>query len=126
LFDRMPILPDRWRGRPASLRSRGRPGLEFDPDRRVVARLPPASHLAIDASRLEARGDRRAQQQVVDAQSSVSGVGVTEIIPECVYALAGMQRSQGVGPTLCGKPAKRVSHLDAKQRVVDPSPRLMD
>jgi len=63
---------------------------------------------------------------MVDAQSGVARVGVTEIVPECVDALAGMKRSQGVSPTLRGKPAKSVSNLDAKQRVVDPSLRLID
>src|ERR1700689_2715965 len=63
---------------------------------------------------------------MVDAQPGVARVGVSEIIPECVDALAGMKRSQGVGPTLRGKPAKSVSHLDAKQRIVDPSFRLID
>ena len=41
---------------PASpLRPWSRPVCQFDPDRRMVARLLPASHIAVDAGRLEAR-----------------------------------------------------------------------
>src|SRR5689334_2272667 len=73
---------------------------EFNPDRRVVARLLPAARGAIDAGALETRGERRAEQQVIDAQASVARVGVPEIVPERVDALAGMQRAQRVGPAL--------------------------
>jgi hypothetical protein len=40
-------------GGPASLRSLRRPVREFDPDRRVIAPLPPPSHGAVDAGRLK-------------------------------------------------------------------------
>jgi hypothetical protein len=66
---------------------RCRPVRKFDPDRRMIARFLPASRRAIDAGRLKARGDGRAQEQVVDAQSRVARVGVSEIVPEGVDAL---------------------------------------
>src|SRR3984957_12685281 len=86
---------------------------KFDPDRRMVACFLPASHVAIDAGRLKARGDGRAQEQVVEAQSRVTRVGVSEIVPEGVDALSRMKRSQRVGPALRDQPAEGFTHLDA-------------
>src|SRR5689334_7769934 len=79
---------------------------ECNPDRRVIARLLPAARGAIDAGAIEARGEGRAQEEVVDAQAGVAHVGVPEIIPERVDALAGMKRPERVGPALRGEAAK--------------------
>ena len=46
---------------------------ELDPDRRMVAGLLPAAHLAIDAGSDEPPGDRGAEQQMVDPQAGVAG-----------------------------------------------------
>jgi hypothetical protein len=108
-------------GRLASLPSLDRIIRKLDPDRRVVARFFPPSHGTIDAGGLETRGDGRAQEQVVDSQSGVARVGVSEIVPEGVDALARVKRAQGVGPTLRDELAKSFADLDAEQRVVDPS-----
>ena len=64
----------------------------------MVACLLPAADLASDSGCDEARRQRRAEEQVVDAQSRISGIGVSEIIPECVDALWGMHLAHRVGP----------------------------
>ena len=50
----------------------------------MIARVFPGPHLAVHAGGDQAPGKGRAQQQVIDAQSSVAGKGVPEIFPECV------------------------------------------
>jgi len=40
---------------------------KFDPDGRVIARVFPGAHLAVDAGGNQAAGKGRAQQQVIDA-----------------------------------------------------------
>ena len=44
---------------------------QLDPDRRVIAGLLPAAHLAIDARRDETLRDRRVQEKVVDAEAGI-------------------------------------------------------
>jgi hypothetical protein len=49
------------------------------------------AHLACDAARNKAVLQRRAQQQVIDAQPGIAGEGITEILPKDLLA-------QSVGP----------------------------
>src|SRR5262245_58439598 len=58
---------------------------------------------------------------MVDAQSSVTGIGVSKIIPERIDALAGIGLAHSVGPTLFDELCISVAHLNAKQRIIDPS-----
>jgi hypothetical protein len=72
----------------------------------VIARLLPASHFSVHIGSDEAVGDRRAEQQMVDAQTRVALPSVPEEIPERIDLLARMQRAQRVGPALGGKEEK--------------------
>ena len=63
---------------------------ELDPGGRVIARVFAATHLAIDPGSDKALRQRRAQQQMVDAQTGIAGKGVPEIVPESIDALARM------------------------------------
>ena len=56
----------------------------------------------------------------------IARIGVPEIIPEGVDALARMKRAERVGPALANKPAVRLAHLRPKQRIVHPALRLVD
>ena len=87
---------------------------QFDPNWRVVAGLFPSAHSPIDARGLQSLSDGRAQQQMIDPEPGVTGVGVSEIVPERVNALAGVKRSQRVGPTLIDKPAVGFTDFRAK------------
>src|SRR6185437_1546122 len=106
------------------LRPRRR-AVKFDPGRRVVARLLPAAHAAVDARRVQTCGGGRAEQKVIDAQAGVARVSVPKIVPKGVDALAGMKGAQSVGPTLRDQAAKGFANLDAEQGVIDPSLRLV-
>ena len=59
----------------------------LDPNRGVVTRLFPSPHMTIDICGDKPARQRRAQQQMVNAQSGVPGVGVSKILPEGVYPL---------------------------------------
>jgi hypothetical protein len=48
---------------------------------------------------------------VIDAETGVTRESVPEILPECIDALARMQRPQGIGPALRDKIAIGVPHL---------------
>jgi hypothetical protein len=47
---------------------------DLDPDRRMVARLLPAAHVAIDLRVDQAIGDRRTEQQMVNPQPGIANV----------------------------------------------------
>ena len=51
---------------------------QFDPCRRVIARPFPSAHVGVDISRLQASGDAGREQEVVNAQPRIAGIGVPE------------------------------------------------
>jgi hypothetical protein len=73
---------------------------KFDPDRRVVAALLPPAHGFIDLGAFQSFGEIGCEQQMVDPQSRIAGIGVPEIIPEGIDAFVRMQGSQRIGPAL--------------------------
>ena len=50
----------------------------------MIARLLPAADFAIDARANKARGDGRAEKQMIDAQPGVALIGIPEVIPKGV------------------------------------------
>jgi hypothetical protein len=93
----------------------------FDPDGRVIARPFAGAHLAVDTGSDKAAGNGRAQQQMIDGQSSIAGESIPEIFPEGVDPLARVQRPQRVGPALLQEPAIGGAHFRPKQGVIDPA-----
>ena len=82
--------------------------------------------IAVDAGGNQAAGKGRAQQQMIDAQPGVAGKGISEIFPEGVDPLVGMQRPQRVGPALRDQALIGVTHLGPEQRVIDPALRRIN
>src|SRR6476469_7619498 len=74
--------------------------VEIDPHRRVIARLFPATGVAIDTRRLQGFRERRAEQRMVDADAGVSLERVSPVMPECVDSLVAVEMAQRVGPAL--------------------------
>ena len=94
---------------------------KFDPDGRMVARLFPTSSLAVDFGSDQSVGQRRTEQEVVDAKSGIAREGVSEILPEGVYALVWVERPQSVGPTVIDQAAISLTDFRSEQSVVAPS-----
>jgi hypothetical protein len=64
----------------------------------VIAGMLAAPRRTVDPGRKQTAGNRRAQQQVIDAQPGIAGKRVPEIFPEGVDLLVRMERAQRVGP----------------------------
>src|SRR5436853_542345 len=65
-----------------------------DPDRRVVARLLPAADMPVDLGVRHPSCELRAQQQMVDPESRIAGIGIPEIIPEGIDRLIRVAGAQ--------------------------------
>ena len=79
----------------------------------------PAAHLTIHAGSDEPTRDRRAEQQMVDAQAGVADPCVPEVVPKGVDAFVGVKRAQSVGPALRNEFMKGGAHLRAEQGIVE-------
>src|SRR5260370_15452154 len=73
---------------------------QHDPRRRMVAGVLFASHFAVDAGLDQARGERRAQQQMIEPQSGVARPAVTLVVPEGEHRLCWMNVADRVTPAL--------------------------
>src|SRR5512144_577583 len=75
----------------------------FRPARSTLARgrwLSPSHGPADQPRRALGDGQWKAEQQMIDLHAGIPAIGVSEVIPECVDPLAGMELAEGVGPTL--------------------------
>ena len=92
----------------------------------MVAGLLPAAHLAVDLGVDQPLGQRRAQQEVIDAQAGIARIGIPEIVEEGVDRLVRMVGPQRVGPALLQQPKERRTDLGREQRVLGPALGLVD
>src|SRR4051794_12073183 len=92
----------------------------------MIAWVFAATHLTINTGGDKPLRQRRAEQQMVDAQPGIPGKGVPEILPEGVDPLARVHCPQSVRPALFYKPTVGVPHLGPKQRVINPALRRID
>ena len=88
----------------------------------IAGFLPPAD-AAVDLGSDETAGERRAEQQMVDAQPGVSRKRIPKVIPECVDALARVKRAQRVDPPLFDQAMEGGADFRAKQRANAPAHR---
>jgi hypothetical protein len=109
----LPGAPSRWR--------LSRTICGTDPRGRVVARLLPAPHLAIDTCSSEAFCSCRVQKEMVDSQPCIPAPCVSEVIPKRVDSLVRMQLTDCIHPTQLDETAKGVTHLRSEERVIQPA-----
>src|SRR6516165_7892843 len=103
------------------------PGVtHLDPGRRMVARLFPAAHVAIDPRLLEPRGERGIEQEMIDAQPGIALIGVTKVVPERIDLRVRVLRANRIRPSLPQQLRVGFAHLDAEERIVHPALRLVD
>jgi hypothetical protein len=104
------ITADEWqlsrlpaRNRPVRFRSLRRP-IQLDPCWRMVARLLPSAHLAVDSGTRKSARERVAEQQVIDPQPGIARVSVPEIVPEGVDTFSWWSvQSASVHPWATGR-----------------------
>lgn len=82
--------------------------------------------MLVHAAVSQAGLDVRTKKKVVDPKASILAEGVSEIVPECVYSVIGIEVPDRIGPSLLGQSAVRVPDLYPKQRVIAPPLRLVD
>jgi len=69
------------------------------------------AHRGINLRPSQPGSDCRAEQQVINSQARVASPRIPEVVPERVYPLAGVKRTQGIGPALRKKSPERLPHL---------------
>src|SRR5690606_40258676 len=70
--------------------------------------------------------DRWAQQQMVYAQPGVGLPMLTEIIPEGIHRLVGIQPTYCIDPSLLQQSLKALPTLGLEQRILFPGARAID
>jgi hypothetical protein len=68
--------------------------------------LSPNTNTTIDFRPFEPAGQRRAQQEVINAQTGIPGKGTPEVIPKCVHACVRMKSAQCIDPALLDQAVK--------------------
>ena len=66
----------------------------------MIAGVFAAPHLTVDPGRHQSIGNKRTEQQMIDAKPGIAGKCVSEVFPERVDPLMRMQRPQRGGPPL--------------------------
>src|ERR1700736_4663784 len=94
---------------------------KFNPNRSMVARFLPAAHVPIDSGGPQASRNEGIEKEVIDAQTRIASVRVTEVVPESVDAFVRMKHANRVYPTLREQPVIGRSCLWPEQRVVYPT-----
>src|SRR5439155_10757197 len=74
----------------------GRQLLQHHPSRRMVAGAFLAAHFPVDAGLKQARGQRRAEQEMIEPQAGVARPAVALVIPEREHRLFRMQLADRV------------------------------
>src|ERR1700730_7979216 len=84
------------------------------PRRRMVAGFLPPAHGPIHIRRHEAAGDRRVEQQMIDAQARIPAICVAKIIPERVDRRVGMKCPDRIGPPLFLQARERFANFNSE------------
>ena len=92
----------------------------------MIAGLFPAAHVPVDLRVDQPTSNRRAKQQMIDAQPSVSAECVPKIVPERIDRLFRMPCPKCIRPSLIEKPKVRGTHLRSKECIVEPAFRLVN
>jgi hypothetical protein len=99
---------------------------KLNPHGRMIATLRPAANRDVDLRVYQAIGKRRAQQQMVDAQTGVPAKGVPKKIPEGIDSFARMEGAECIGPALFEESEIRRPRLWCEQRIIEPALGFVD
>ena len=82
--------------------------------------------MTIDAGALQTLRQSGTQQNVIETQTAIALPTIPHVIPKCVHRFFGMERANGVGPTLREKALIRCAALWLQQGVAIPRLRRID
>ena len=99
---------------------------KFHPYRRMVACALHSTRLAVDASILQTLRQSGTQQNVVETQAAIAFPTLPHVVPKRIHRFFGMERANGVGPTLRKKALIRGAALGLQQGVAIPGLRRVD
>ncbi len=86
----------------------------------MVGRAVLAAQLAVDAALDQARRQRRAQQQMIEAKSGIARPAVTLVVPEREHRFGGIKGADRVAPALRDQRREGGAALRLDQRVLVP------
>src|SRR5436189_6360797 len=93
---------------------------QLNPHRRMIACLLPAAYMFIYAGILKPTGKMRAQQEMIDAQASISCISISEVIPECIDLFTRVQLAYSICPSLRCQFFKCISYFYPKECIIYP------
>ena len=92
----------------------------------MIARVLSGSCELVDTAAPQARFERGADQEVINAKPGISGKGVAEILSEGVDPLIRMKMPDGIRPTLRDQICIGLPHLWPEQSVITPALRFVN
>jgi hypothetical protein len=98
----------------------------IDPGGRMIAGMGLATNPGVDTSGAEVLGKPFVDQQVINPQPAISFPVLTEVIPEGVDRLVGMQRSDSIHPALIEEALPAGPCFRLQQRVFPPGARIVN
>ena len=87
----------------------------------MVASRFPATDAMVNLRSQETVRKGEAQQEMVDAETGVPTIGVPKIVEERIDCFVGMERAQGVGPSLRRQSKERLAYLRREQCILEPT-----
>src|SRR5580765_7458048 len=87
----------------------------------MVTRLLPSTNMTINTCSDKSFVNMRAQQEMINTQSCVTAISITEIIPKCVDLFGWIKFSNGICPSLRYQFFKSCTRLGSEQSIIHPS-----
>ena len=79
--------------------------------RRVVTGFFPTPHLFVHTRFLELGKNFRRQQEVVDSQTGISLISISEVIPKGINCFVWMQMTQRISPALSNQITEGITNF---------------
>ena len=92
----------------------------------MIAGARQSPHPRINPGVAQARGERGAEQDVIETHAGVSLPRLSQVVPEGVDGLVRVSRLDRVRPALSEQPLVESARLGLQERVFKPGPRVVD
>ena len=92
----------------------------------MVARVLPSTNTPVDISLHQAFRHAGANEKVIQSETRIAPIGVSEVIPERINAVCRMKLPDCIDPALGDEFAEGMAHVGVEQRVFGSALRLVD